>query len=67
MREHIDMGDSARFIEVKTDVTSSPSSTHFLLKPEKCAIELHRSDGRILKIAALPLEALNAIIDQFIG
>jgi len=46
-------------------LNSSGQSTIFTETEHTCAIELHRANGMILKISALPMLSLKTIISQF--
>ena len=70
MREHLDMTDTASFVEISINksVSSLPIKKPKSIPDHKAqtyAIEVHRTNGTILKIAALSVESLNTIITQF--
>lgn len=69
MREHLDLGETVNFIEVSSNVATLPQSNDQAViainDAKTCSIELHRSNGGMLKIAEFPIESLHMIITQF--
>jgi len=69
IKDNLDQISKINFIEVNMDAlpVSQPTIETLLSGDAKaCAIELHRTNGSILKISAFPIISLNAIIAQFI-
>ena len=69
IKDNLDAASKINFIEVNMNTlpVSQPTIETLLSDDAKaCAIELHRTNGSILKISAFPLVSLNAIIAQFI-
>ena len=70
MKDNLDIDTTINFVEVNTDAALSPPSQSqrpSISHVQTCSIELHRPNGSILKISALPTASLPAIINQFIG
>lgn len=56
------------FIEVKTDSLATPTKqpiTALCENTQTCSIELHRVNGVVLKVSAIPVTSLPSIITQF--
>ena len=68
IRENLKIDTAIHFVEAKSEVTPMT-----IMKPlissradtQTCTIELHRSNGGILKISEFPITSLSAIISQF--
>jgi hypothetical protein len=70
MKENLDMDAAINFVEANIDAAPLPPNQIPRLSighVQTCSIELHRANGSILKICALPTASLPAIITQFIG
>ena len=66
----IDDNPTINFVKVRTDITPLlPTQASKLPSNDLqiCSIELHRVNGVLLKINALPVTSLTAIITQFMG
>jgi len=70
IKENLGADAVIHFVEVPPNVVSTPliqplePSTEM---PLCCSIELHRTNGGILKISGLPTASLPTLIAQFIG
>src|SRR5688572_21148367 len=56
------------FVEARTESPSSIDKQSFISFPDNkqtCSIELHRANGVVLKVTALPVISLQKIISQF--
>jgi hypothetical protein len=71
IRDHLDLCDAVNFVEVNSHsamLTPTNNQSIVAINHDKtCSIELHRSNGGVLKIAEFPIESLHAIIAQLIG
>ena len=67
IKHNLKINTKINFAEAKIDNFSSFSSSLVSTseKNQTCSIELHRANGVILKIAALPIAAIQKIISQF--
>lgn len=69
IKDNLKIKTTINFSEVKID-NLNPFQSSFMSVSEKgdtCSIELHRSNGVILKITALPISVVQNIISQFMG
>ena len=70
IRDNIKIEQKINFVEVRPAV-APPLTNQRLVSCHKddcvCSIELHRANGGVLKINALPVALLPAIITQFMG
>lgn len=69
IRENLEI-DATRinFIEVKTESLAAPAKqpiTALCENTQTCLIELHRVNGAVLKVSAIPVTLLSSIINQF--
>lgn len=70
IKDNIKTHPSIHFVEATIDKSSSLTSKSIASSQNSertCSIELHRVNGGILKISALPVASLPAIINQFMG
>lgn len=67
IKHNIKIKTKINFTEARIDGFHSLQSSRIsiLEKEQTCSIELHRSNGVILKITALPIVAIQKIISQF--
>jgi hypothetical protein len=70
IRENLKIESAINFVEAKTEVIPlivNQSITSLSKDNQTCSIELHCINGGVIKITALPIASLSAIISQFIG
>jgi hypothetical protein len=70
IRENLTIESAINFVEAKTEVIPlmvNQSITSLSKDNQTCSIELHCINGGVIKITALPIASLSAIISQFIG
>jgi hypothetical protein len=68
IREHLKLDENVNFVEAQTEALPLQTRQPIIsLSPDSqtCSIELHRVGGCVLKINALPVASLPAIITQF--
>jgi hypothetical protein len=66
IKDNLKITTKINFAVAQIDTLNSPSqSTIFTDTEPTCAIELHRANGMILKISALPISTLQTLISQF--
>jgi len=70
IKENLNIDTNINFVEAKTGspalLTSQPIIT-LCTNTQTCSIELHRVCGGVLKISAIPVASLSAIITQFMA
>ena len=70
IKDNIKINTNINFVEARIDKSSSQTRkpiVSFSNSERTCSIELHRTNGSILKINAFPVASLPAIISQFMG
>ncbi len=68
IKENLNICTSINFIEAKTESLApltSKSITSLCTSTQTCSIELHRINGCVLKVSAIPVASLPEIITQF--
>jgi hypothetical protein len=69
IRDNINLDDTINFVEVGPNIKPlEPDQLSSAIDDARsCAIELHRTNGGILKISRLPVSSLSVIITQFMA
>ena len=67
MKDNIQLNKKINFVEARAEASSAEGQSiiSFPNSGCTCSIELHRANGGFLKIGALPVTSLPAIINQF--
>jgi hypothetical protein len=66
IKDNLKINTKINFAVAQIDTLNSPGQSKiFTDKDHTCAIELHRANGMILKISALPIPSLQTLISQF--
>lgn len=67
IKNNLKINRKINFVEAHVDNSNSVFHPSLLLmdKEHTCSIELHRSNGVVLKVSALPFAAISKIITQF--
>lgn len=68
IRENLEIDPTKiNFVEVKTDSLTTTKQPIIALceNTQTCSIELHRINGVVLKVSAIPIASLPSIITQF--
>lgn len=65
IREHLQIDANINFVNVQAETPPLQTRQPIISDIQTCSIELHRTGGCVIKINALPVASLPAIITQF--